>query len=387
MDRDSVENWVAELTEKNEQLEKILNSLEEGLLLTDSDGKINHVSEPLLRMFQENPEGLLGTSIKDFLLRIGVPIEDVVRNLYQDRQTLSRDFFIEYPLPIWVRLYAVPFEDESGNLVGCCLTFKDITRLKQQEEERQHVEKLNTLLPLAAGLAHEIGNPLNSLTIHLQLAERDLRELPESKKKKIARNLQIAKEEIKRLDRIVSQFLGAIRPFKTTFKLKNINEVLDAALDFMAPEISLAKVTVERRFQTNLAPTLIDEDQLKQAFFNVIKNAVEAMPKGGLLQVQTQIKSQQIRISFADTGVGISKEKLDRIFEPYFSTKEKGTGLGLTIVSRVVTEHGGNIQVKSAPGKGTQFVIYLPILTSAKPLLTAGKPAAKKRKPKISAAV
>lgn len=385
IDRKSMEQVLAELVRENELQEKILNSLEEGLLITNSVGIVTTVNEPLLRLSEEKGSAIQGHPLVDFLSRLGLDSQDIEQNLFQYRQTVSNDIFLEKPAPLWVRLYGVPFTDEEGNFLGTCLTFKDITRLKQQDQQRRHAERLNTLLPLAAGLAHEIGNPLNSLDIHIQLAQRELRDIPESKKKKIGRCLDVAKEEIERLDRTVKQFLGAIRPLKSNFQLKNVNEILDAALDFMSPEISMAKVTVERRFQTQLPPTLIDEDQLKQAFFNLIKNAVQAMPKGGLLRVETEAKNQQIRILFADTGIGISVERLRKIFEPYYSTKEKGSGLGLVIVSRVVSEHGGSVQVKSALGKGTQFVVMLPIVTSLKPLLPPSEPPTRGRKKKREA--
>jgi len=374
LDRSDLESYVKQLSQEIDFKEGILDSLQEGILLTDSKGTITFVNDPFLRIFQTTKQKIKESHIEDFFSQLKLDPKDLIKNLFVDQQTCSLDFLFEVSLPTWCRMVAVPLVNEKKELAGTCITFKDITDLKQLNQKQIFTEKWNTLVPLAAGLAHEIGNPLNALDIHMQLAQREIADLPLSKKNKVEKYLKVAKEEINRLDRIVSHFLMAIRPLKGNYQLEDVNKLLDEALDFMVPEASLAKVTVERRFQTQLPSTLVDRDQLKQAFFNIIKNAIQAMPQGGLLKVETELKNQQIRVLFSDTGKGIEPEEFSHIFEPYYSSKEKGSGLGLVAVRRILSEHGGNIQVHSTPRKGTQFVILLPLASVAqKPLLPESK--------------
>lgn len=384
INRPELESFTLGLCRDLENKERALNCLQEGLLLADSDGIIVFVNETFLLQFQESEKNIKGKPLQSVLERFDLNSEDFLNNLLRDHQTISLDLVVDKPLQAWYRLTATPFADETNRLAGASVTFNDISEIKQEDQKRVFKEKWNTLIPLAAGLAHEIGNPLNALDIHMQLAEREIKDLPAEKKTKVQKFLNVAKEEIKRLDRIVSHFLVAVRPLKGTFKLKDVNHILDSALDFMAPEASLAKVSVERRFQTNLPETLVDEDQLKQAFFNLIKNAIQAMPKGGLLKAQTELKNQLIRIVLSDSGEGIKKEELSHIFEPYYSSKDSGSGLGLVAVKRILNEHGGSVAVRSHPGKGTEFELSLPLSTGKQPLMIDRKPKPKtkqKRKP------
>lgn len=382
IDRQELEHIVQELEQNLSTKEKMLNAAQEGILLTNASQKIIFANNMFYRFISKKEIDVIGKPIEEILNWFQLNSKDIIHNLYTDQQTVSLDFLKEDPIQTWTRFRAVPLTEEKEHFVGVCFTFFDISNLKEEDEKRSFTEKLNTLVPLAAGLAHEIGNPLNALDIHMQLALRETRNLPSSKKSKLEKCLTVAKEEINRLDRIVTHFLGAVRPLKGNLQLKDINTVLDVALDFMTPEASREKITIERRFQTNLPEFLFDEDQLKQAFINLIKNAIQAMPDGGLLKVQTEQSNQQIRILFTDTGIGMKQEELSHIFEPYYSTKEKGSGLGLVAVKRIVNNHGGTLQVESNPKKGSTFILRLPLNGTRKPLLTDGKSKQKQTKSK-----
>jgi signal transduction histidine kinase len=210
-------------------------------------------------------------------------------------------------------------------------------------------------------VAHEIGNPLNSLHIHLQLLERKLRKVPESARNDLQNALEVAKGEIQRLDTIVQQFLGAIRPAHLEVSLENINTLVRESVDFLAPEIEDRGITVEENLRADLPLAEVDRTQIKQAFFNVIKNAFQAMRSGGVLKISTVPHDNFIRITFSDTGGGISPADMSKIFEPYFTTKAGGSGLGLLIVRRIVREHGGEIDLVSHDGEGLELSIRLPL--------------------------
>jgi signal transduction histidine kinase len=252
-------------------------------------------------------------------------------------------------------------ESFNKEAVGFAVILRDITENRKSTEETIHSERLSALTLLAAGVAHEIGNPLNSLHIHLQLLERKLRKVPESSRHELQNALEVAKGEIQRLDTIVQQFLGAIRPAHLELSLENINVLVRESVSFLAPEIEDRDITVREDLRADLPLAEVDRTQIKQAFFNVIKNAFQAMRSGGVLKIETTLHDNFIRITFSDTGGGISPADMSKIFEPYFTTKAGGSGLGLLIVRRIVREHGGEIDLVSHDGEGLELNIRLPL--------------------------
>jgi signal transduction histidine kinase len=232
---------------------------------------------------------------------------------------------------------------------------------------------LNALTLLAAGVAHEIGNPLNSLHIHLQLMERKVRELNDNAKKELQESINVARAEIARLDSIVTQFLRAIRPSQPQLHREKVNAIIEEAVHFFTPEIQDRDVVVEQELRSDLPLLQIDRGQMKQAFYNVIKNSLEAMKRRGVLRIRSDMDDMHVMVSFIDTGGGMSAENLSRVFEPYFTTKPSGTGLGLLIVRRIVRDHGGELSIESREGKGLTLTIRLPYLDKRVRMLEAGE--------------
>jgi signal transduction histidine kinase len=213
---------------------------------------------------------------------------------------------------------------------------------------------------LAAGVAHEIGNPLNSLNIHLQLIERKLGRLPSATREAIEESLTVARTEIQRLDSIIHQFLRAIRPTTPAFEPYQLNDLVEESVTFLRPEIEDRDILVEMDLDPGLPIVEVDRDQIKQAFYNVIKNAFQAMKTGGILYIRSWQDETYVSVSFSDTGGGISPQDMSKVFKPYFTTKSAGSGLGLLIVRRIVREHGGEIEIESNEGKGVRVSIHLP---------------------------
>jgi len=225
---------------------------------------------------------------------------------------------------------------------------------------------------LAAGVAHEIGNPLNSLHIHLQLMERKVHELNDDAKAELQESIDVARSEIARLDSIITQFLRAIRPSPPQLHPENINAIVEEAVRFFTPEIHDRDVVVEQELRSDLPLLQIDRDQMKQALYNVIKNSLEAIKHRGTLRIRTDMDDTHVLIRFVDTGSGMSAENLGRVFEPYFTTKPSGTGLGLLIVRRIVREHGGELSIESSEDKGMTLTIRLPYIEKRVRMLEAG---------------
>jgi len=178
---------------------------------------------------------------------------------------------------------------------------------------------------------------------------------------KLDQYLQVAKGEIHRLDYIVTQFLGAIRPAPLQLRIASLNEVVEKTLELLRPEIENRGVTVKTKLARDLAPTQIDPTQMQQVLVNLLKNAVQAMTVGGTLTLQTGETSDSVWVSVNDTGGGIPQEQINRIFEPFYTTKKQGTGLGLMIVQRIVRAHHGRIELESHAGRGTTFRVWLPL--------------------------
>jgi len=221
-------------------------------------------------------------------------------------------------------------------------------------------------------LAHELVNPLNSFNILLQLMERQARKLKGKDRDELQQSIEICRGEINRLDSIVTQFLRAIRPSRPQVQPENINAIVEEAVRFFSAEIEARDIVVETELRSDLPLLQLDRDQMKQAFYNVIKNSFEAMKRRGILLIRTDMDESHVRVSFIDTGGGMSAETLSHVFEPYYTTKASGTGLGLLIVRRIVREHGGELAIESTEGKGLTLTIRLPLKEQRVRMLEAG---------------
>ncbi len=365
---EDVQNYLLRLAQEKGFLETIFNAIQEGIIVTDSNGRITYLNDAACEIF-----GLDGESA------IGKPLEEQVRGLdwkalSQSDAALSRDMEIFYPANRFINFYVVPIiieqrapKDGSTELaaepVGHAMILRDITESRRSTQQTIESERLSALTLLSAGVAHEIGNPLNSLHIHLQLMERKVKKLRAVEdKRELQESIDIARAEINRLDSIVTQFLRAIRPSKPHLQPEDVNMLVQEAVSFFRPEIKDRDIVVETELRSDLPPLELDRDQIKQVFYNAIKNSFEAMKRRGILRIRTDRDDTHVKISFTDTGGGISAENLSRVFEPYFTTKETGSGLGLLIVRRIVREHGGELSIESSEGKGLTLTIRLPFL-------------------------
>jgi two-component system, sporulation sensor kinase E len=375
---EDVQNYFLRLAQEKGFLETMFNAIQEGIIVTDSKGRITYLNDAACGLFGLEAGEAIGKRLDE---RIGGLDWG---SLTQSGGPVSHDMEIFYPQNRFINFYVVPLVMEqreptvavpatAAEEVGHVMILRDITESRRTAQQTIESERLNALRLLAAGVAHEIGNPLNSLHIHLQLMERSVQKLRDGEKAALEQSIDVARSEVNRLDSIVTQFLKAIRPSRPQLRPENVNTIVEEAVRFFAPELQDREIVVEQELRSDLPLLQLDRDQMKQAFYNVIKNSVEAMHRHGTLRIRTDLADTHVLVRFVDTGGGMSAENLSRVFEPYFTTKPSGSGLGLLIVRRIVREHGGELSIESSQGKGLTLTIRLPFIDKRIRMLEAGE--------------
>ena len=394
---EEVQNYFLRLAQEKGFLETVFNAIQEGIIVTDSNGRITYLNEAACALFGLEAADAIGNRLAERIR--GLDWE----SLTESGGPVSHDMEIFYPQNRFINFYIVPLliehrepatriadsasaaaamndRDTPGSTmpaapgeVGHVMILRDITKSRRTTQQTIESERLNALTLLAAGVAHEIGNPLNSLHIHLQLMERAVQKLHDGTKGELQQSIEVARSEVDRLDSIVTQFLRAIRPSRPQLRPENLNTIVEETVRFFTPELHDRDIAVEQELRSDLPLLQLDRDQMKQAFYNVIKNSVEAMQRHGILRIRTDLDDTHVVIRFTDTGGGMSAENLSRVFEPYFTTKPSGTGLGLLIVRRIVREHGGELSIESGQGKGLTLTIRLPYIDKRIRMLEAGE--------------
>lgn len=350
------------LTEKD-FFEEIFDTLREGIIVLDNALRIRVANPAAMRLFGI-PEDAIGQPIGRYFRQIDwkqllqVPTDQWGRFSRQEIE-------IFYPERRFLSFYLIPAPEppELANeeQLLATLIFHDVTERREDNEKAVETQRVTAITQLAAGVAHELGNPLNALGIHLQILKRKLRNPDDTVVRDAATHfVDIADQELQRLDSIVKNFLSAVRPTQLTMTPVNLQVLLESALGFLEPELKSKEIAVEMDFPDVVPAISGDAGQLTQAFFNLIKNAMQAMPNGGNLQINCTVDDVFVHLRFADNGPGLTREQISRLMEPYYTTKEGGHGLGLLIVDRIVRSHGGDLAIDGKPGAGAAFTLSFP---------------------------
>jgi len=352
-----VQNFLNRLAEESDFFKNVFDALQEGIIVADKSGLIHYINNGASRLFGLNPETVTGEHIAENIQ--GLDWENLISG---KRSTVSKDLEVFYPENRYLNFYIKPINTTpKDEQLAYVMLIRDITESRKGEEEKIESERLSALTMLAAGVAHEIGNPLNSMNIHLQLLERKLKKsVPELYEAELRDLIDTSVDEVKRLDHIIDQFLKAIRPSQPQLEPTDVNELVKESMRFLEPEIKDRGISLTLELRSALPLLQLDSDQIKQAFYNVVKNASQATSPGGSITVRSDLSDEYVSVIFTDTGEGISASEMSDVFQPYFTTKKSGTGLGLLIIRRIIREHGGDIKISSEKNKGTSVTISLP---------------------------
>jgi len=355
--------------------QNIIQSLDSGLLTIDFSGNINFLNRTAEKILNRNEEELKNTSIYDLFPRINSMIEQARKKAsapspdYQRYETLLSN---HDGRKIYLGFSISPLTDPEGSLIGHTLIFQDITKFKEMEEEMKRVDKMAAVGVLAAGMAHEIRNPLASLSGSIQMLKTEL-SLDDHQQ----RLMEITLRESERLNALITDFLLFAQPPQTHKILYPIRKILEETIDLFTHSPSFRDgIHIRRPSDHEEVRVSIDPDQMKQVFWNLLINAAQSMSNGGEIRVQlgngngwgvtglplsSELGGKEwAKISIIDSGNGIAQEEREKIFEPFFTTKENGTGLGLSIVHKIIENHNGLIRVESELGRGSSFIVYLP---------------------------
>jgi len=330
LDASQLREQYAALSDEIEFLDRIFNTIDRGILTLSDDGRVAF-SNPCARE-------LLGMEPSDAVKTLDIPLGKSAR----------REMEITYPVPRIVELTTSPMK--SGDTL---VVLRDVTAERARSEEELRAGATQAVRELASGVAHEIGNPLNAISLDLQLLKRDY---PENE------SITECIHQVNRLDGILKGFLQALRPSRPNLMAGSVAEPLKSCLAALKTQFEERAIIVTLDIPTALPQIALDRDQLEQVFFNLLKNALEAIRDGGRIGLAIAADDNDVITTIRDSGTGIPDEQLAHLFEPYRTTKEHGTGLGLMISQRIVRDHGGTIGVESQEGQGTTFTVRLPRL-------------------------
>lgn len=396
LSEEQIEGILNSISQENEMLDSVLDSLSTGLAVVDSRWnllKSNKIGERYLSKNFSGDEGNQEARIFDLV--DDPEISDFLRNCAEkDKSNVSEEFsitnssgsvrFVTVSVFLWIY---------KGDMKGRIIKFYDITEKRSQEVLLRRMENMAGLTNLAAGMAHEIKNPLGAIGIHIQLIQRAVKKqregdgtLPE--RKFLEEHLDIVNEEIENLNKLVMDFLFAVRPVNASLALVNPSKLIENIVSFFAPEFNKSLVSFSFREENPSVRLMIDEKLFRELVINIVQNSFAAVKERyepcqelrenpadeadciGKIAIVSAVKNDRYILRICDNGTGMTEEVQSHIFEPYYTTKANGTGLGMTMAYKIIKEFQGDIQVKSEFGRGTEFSIALPVPQTDRKLLS-----------------
>lgn len=334
------------------EIRSMIENMAEGVLFIDPNDKVTMCNRAIEKTWNVKREEIIGKSIKDGLSRyIGVSGARIAEKTRRGIRTSQHQEIRTENGYLYNTFSAV--YDNKGKYWGIVLTSHDITERKKLEQQLLHTERLAAIGEMSAKVAHEIKNPLSSISLNTELLHDEINNYNGSKTKDAEDMIQSIMKEVDRLTDISEEYLQFARFPKLELKPASLNDILVGLTRFLKEEMLQRNIDLKESYDDNLPKVFLDENQIKQVFFNIIKNSFEAMPDGGKLEISTMVKGNNAEVSISDSGSGIAEDDIHKIFDPFYSNKVDGTGLGLALSKKTIEAHGGEIFCDSTLGAGT----------------------------------
>ncbi len=369
LDKQTIKEILFETIKENENLKTVFNSMSEGVIVIDDERKVLLFNKTAIKLLGIN-QNFLNNDITKVITK-----EHILNNILKllaNNETNSIELKIDSRYATFILLSLYPLISE-GKIIGNIISVKDISQQKESEKKLRHAESLAALTTFSAGIAHEIKNPLGAIAIYIQLLEKDIKNCKCNKAKDLEHSINVIKDEVERLTEILNNFLFTVRPLKPEFMLVNLKPFLDKFAEFIILELKANNIKLKKNY-SSLPDVWIDEKLFKQALLNLIQNSISAIKnrenkdEEGIIEIDAYSQNNYVIIEITDNGIGIPEEIQNKIFDPYFTTKSNGTGLGLTIVYKIIKEHNGYISFISKKGE-TVFSIKIPCYNIEKGLI------------------
>jgi two-component system sensor histidine kinase AtoS len=359
--RIELENNLREITSLKAYTDNVLSSMTNGLITVDLEKRVVTLNQMTEGILEKKKEEMVGSPLEE-VLSPAHPLCAIMK------ETLERERGILYPElelrrgeeSLWLMASTSLLTNGDGQRIGALVIFQDITEIKALEEKLRQADRLAALGTLSAGLAHEIKNPLSAIKTFVQLLPMKLQNASFLEKFNIT-----VPREIDRINHLVEDLLELTRTRKRPLVHLDVNQLITQVIDLHGEEMKKKGIALENHLDRTLPHVHGDPENLYRAFSNLVINSIQAMPEGGLLSissVQENSGTPMIRIAIRDTGIGMDEETSKNLFNPFFTTKDKGVGLGMAFTRKVIEDHRGTIEVTSEKGKGTTFVLRFPVV-------------------------
>jgi len=360
------EKLLKNISEDDDFMVMVLDSLSTGIIISDANNRIIFINKYLAKLVRLKKTDILDANVWEVIS--DQPVSDFIKESLTSNQKRASKVFNynieDKNFAFEVRIFLL--KHASGK-TGYMINIENVTDRENEKSKKKRAESFASLTALTAGVAHELKNPLGSMSIYLQLLERQLSkkdaiENLDAFKESLKSKVKVLSSEVERLNDIVVDFLSTVRPRTANLQPEELNDIIKDSVQIMLPELEKYNIEVKLDLEKNLPVLMLDRGFIHQVLANLIANAKDSMKENGngILTITTEKNSDFVILSVSDTGTGISDENLSKIFDPYFTTKKSGTGIGLTLVYKIIKGFGGDITVSSKLGVGTTFHITLP---------------------------
>ena len=352
----------------------ILDNSMSGCLMLDMSGTVMYLNASLSNLIGLYPR----KKYLDVNVSKVVTDQDIVkfvRSFIRSDKPSNEEFF-EVDDPVHGQRSISCMASKVADPKAVLFVFRDMTFFNRFKEEFRKNESLAQMTTMAAGVAHEIKNPLASISIYLQLMDKMMEKNGSMTRAEAKKYLDVVSEEVDRINKIAVDFLFAVKPMKVNLAICNVNDIVKKTVDVIKAELKEKGISLKMHLAVSLPKVLADSTLIQQSILNLVKNAIQAMPEGKKdpeISISTFIEGDMVKISVADNGCGMTEEQMSKIFEPYYTTKSSGTGLGLTVLFKIMKQHEGDVTVRSTPGAGSEFTLQIPVPSSERFRLTDGE--------------